>query len=153
MIGTPPSSRPRPPRGEITWVGVLLLALLLGGAYFGKMWGPAYLLHMDVKYTTRATINEGVHQRDDQKLVRSLCDKLAALGHEEVVDEQGRVTSHPLVDVRPGAVTWERDAKATPARLHAAFEYVRAVRYPWTDQVAEKTFSVDITQDIDVPRW
>jgi hypothetical protein len=153
MNGPTSSPRRRRERGEITWVGALLLLLVLGGAYLAYMWGPVYYLHFEVKQATRATINDGVRERDDRVLAATLCSRLAALAHGEELDAQGRVSRVPLVDVRPEDVTWERDTRASPPRLRAAFAYVRAVRYPWTARFAEKTFAVDITQDIDVPRW
>jgi len=152
MIGPPTSSRRRLERGEITWVGAVLLVAVLAAGYLASMWGPVYLVHLDAKQATRGSINDAVREKDDRLLLDRLCRKLAALGDEDVVDAQGRLSRAPMVDVRPQDVTWER-LEGSPPRLHAAFEYVRVVRYPWTDRFSEKTFSVDVTQDIDVPRW
>jgi hypothetical protein len=147
----PPSARLE--RGEITWVGVLLLLLVFGGAYLGYMWLPVYMDHYEAKRLVHGQINEAVKKADDRALVEALCQKLAAIGTEEWLAQDGKLRRGPKVDVRPQDVTWERDRASTPPQVHAAFEYVRVVRYPWTDRYAEKTFTVDITQDIAIPRW
>jgi hypothetical protein len=153
MNGSTSASRRRLERGEFTWVGALFLVLLLGAAYLGYAWWPVYWLHYEVKHATRAAINEAVHQRDDRLLVEDLCRKLRQLGQDELVGPDGRTARVPAVDLEPREVTWERDTRAVPPTLRAAFQYVRVVRYPWTDRTVEKTFSVDIVQDIDIPRW
>jgi hypothetical protein len=153
MKGTTSASRRPLERGQFNWVTAVLLTVLLGGAYLALTWAPVYWLHNQVKQATRAAMHEAVHQRDDQKLVIDLCQALGRLEQFEQEDGRGRVVKVPVVEVAPSEVTWERDVAAKPPMLHVAFQYVREVRYPWIDKSVEKTLSVDLIQDIEIPRW
>jgi len=146
------SSRPLE-RGQVSWVSLVLLLTVVGSVYLGKVWIPVYLVHYEVKHTVREYINRAVKTRNDEELVKNLCQQLAALDTTEEEGEDGRIRRVPSVVVQPSDVTWERDATGPALMLHVAFEYVRVVRYPWLNREQEHLLSVDLTEDISVPIW
>ena len=151
----PPSVRTRchGERGAISWVTLLLLVVLAAGGYAGWAWAPVYVDHYAVKQVVREYANRAVRNLDDRELVREMCKKIALIRQVEGVDDQGRPTRAPAVDVEPEDVTWERDTAASPPTIHVAFSYVRRVTLPGVDRVVEKTFTIDSTSEIDIPRW
>jgi Flp pilus assembly protein TadG len=152
---TRPSSawRRRLERGQFSWVTFVLLSALVGGTYLAIVWVPVYVVHHEVKQVVRAFMNRAVKDRNDQRIVAALCQKLATLDTTLEVDASGRTTKVPTVDVSPSDVTWERDTSSSPPMLHVAFEYVRVVRYPLLDLTDERVMSVDFNEDIEIPKW
>lgn len=140
-------------RGQVSWVTLVLVSALAGGAYLAVVWLPVYLVHHEVRLVVRSHINRAVKDRNDEQIVRSMCFKLGALDSTPSVDASGRAIKVPTVDVSPSDVTWERDTTSTPPMLHVAFEYVRVVRYPFIDRTVEKVMSVDFNEDIAIPNW
>jgi hypothetical protein len=154
MPRPPPSSPPaRLARGGVTWVTVLLVALVAGGGYLGLIYLPVYWLHAEVKQTVRRFMNEAVKNPNDAELVEKMVHKLRTLDSQEVMGDDGNPTTAPTVDVDPKDVTWERDTSRKPPTLHVAFEYTRIVPYPFLHRSTERTLSVDLTQDIGIPDW
>ncbi|MGC3998405.1 MAG: hypothetical protein QM767_13390 [Anaeromyxobacter sp.] len=147
------TSRRARARGQVSWVTLLILGVLVGGGYLGVVWIPVYLVHATVKQTVHMYMNEAVKNTNDAELVRNMTHKLRVLAEEEVVGEDGGVELVPAVDVSPEDVTWEADRESEHRTLHVAFEYTRQVKYPLLDKVTEKTFSIDMTENIDVPDW
>jgi hypothetical protein len=153
MKRSPSASRRPLERGQITWVTAALLLGLVAGGYLAVVWVPVYLVHHEVRQVVHNYINKAVHERNDERLVRDLCQKLQTLDQREGEDARGRPAQVPVVDVEPREVTWERDLEARPPTLHVAFDYVRVVRYPILDRTVEKTMQIDMTGEIDVPKW
>jgi hypothetical protein len=145
------SSRPLAERGAITWVTLLLLLGLGLGGYLAWMWGPAYLVHFEVKQVVREYGNQAVRNPDDRGLVESMVQRIRSLDRVEVMGEDGKVRKEPAVDLRPQDVTWER--LRDPPSLHVAFEYARLVPFPLLERTAERTFRVDVTMDVSRPDW
>ncbi len=140
-------------RGEVTWVGALLLLLVVGGGYLAWVWGPAYVLLYEVKQVVRDYMNQAVHDRNDAELVANMTKKLATLAEVDGLDAYGRPARVPAVAVDPRDVTWERDADAHPPRLHVAFAYERSVTYPFIERTATKVFAVELENDLSLPDW
>lgn len=147
------ASRRRPERGQVSWVSLVLLLLLGGAIYLGRVWIPVYIVHHEVKQTVRDYMNRAVKDRDDATLVAGMCARIAALDETVEIGEDGRPIRTPTVVVTPDQVTWERDTSGSPPMLHVAFEYVRVVKYPWLDRTQERVMSVDFTEDIAIPNW
>lgn len=150
---TPPPPSRRYERGGVSWITVLLLAAAVGAVYLVIVWAPIYIVHYEVKQTVRDHMNQAIKNREDAQLVERMCQKLASLHQETVVDENGAEQRVPAVQVTPTDVTWERDTTVKPPVLHVAFEYVREVRYPYLERVSEWVGSVDFTQELAVPDW
>ncbi len=153
----PGAGRAKPPlrseRGEITWVGLVLLAALGSGAYLGWTWLPLYFDQYAVKQVVRDYMNQAVKNPDDETLRRNMVRKIRLLGEVETVDEYGRRIRLPTVPLDEGAVVWERDAGSQPPTLHVAFDYERQVEYPFLGRKATKVFTVDVTSDLSLPDW
>jgi hypothetical protein len=137
----------------VTWVGLLLLVLLVGGGYLAWVWVPPYLLHFEVKQVVHDYMNRAVHERNDTQLVANMTAKIAALAQVDGFDAFGRPARVPAVVVDPSSVTWERDADASPPTLHVAFEYEMAVTYPFLETRASRVFTVDLENDLTRPDW
>jgi hypothetical protein len=151
-----PSASPRRrtlERGEISWVTMLLLVVLLGVGYLAVVWGPVYLVRYEAKLALQAAINQARKDQNDAELVQRMCSQLASLDTVKVKAADGTVQQVPAVDVAPRDVTWERDNSANPPTLHVAFEYTHQVSYPFLDRVDQKTFSLDMTSEIAIQRW
>jgi hypothetical protein len=151
-----PSALPRlrlDERGGISWVTLLLLVLLAAGGYLAVVWGPIYIVRYEAKVVTGEIANQAVHERDDAKLVKALCDKLGGLAQVKAPEADGSISEVRAVDVRPEDVTWERDASGTPRTLHVAFDYTTSVYYPIFDRFTEKTFTIDMVRDITPVKW
>ncbi len=143
--------RLRPPRGQITWVTVVAVLALAAAGYLATVWVPVWFVHYEVKQVVRDFGNQAVKNPQDRELVESMCHKLRTLDTEQVLDDTGRASKVPVVDVRPQDVTWERGGE--PPTLHVAFEYPRTVRYPLLGRSVEKVMAVDVTMDIARPDW
>jgi hypothetical protein len=149
---TPPTFA-RPARGGVSWVTLALLAALVGGGYAVWMWGPVYLVHVEVKSVVHDYMNRAVRNHDDAKLVEDMIHKLNTLEELEVTGNDGKPARIPTVQLAAQDVTWERDARATPPVLHVAFDYTRPVAYPLLARWTSATFSVDLENDLTVPDW
>ncbi len=143
----------RAERGAVTWVTLLLLAGLAGGAYWLWVWGPVYVVHYEVKQVVHEYINQAVRDRRDAELVQNMVHKLETLALVDGEDASGAPVRVPAVVVDPADVTWERDASAEPPTLHVAFQYERSVAYPFLDRTGTRVFTVDIDGDLSRPDW
>ena len=141
----------RPGERGVTWVSVLLLLLVAGGAYLGWVWLPLYLDHYAVKQVVSDYMNQAVKNQDDAQLVHNMVDKLHALRERDAVDPSGRPARVPAIPVEERAVTWERNQAAKT--LHIAFEYERQVVYPFLNRTEVAVFTVDRSGDISLPDW
>jgi hypothetical protein len=137
-------------RGEITLVGLGMVAAALAGLYLAWMWVPVYVVHYEVKQVVRQLGNQAVHDPHDGPLVEVMVTRLRALDSSERVGDGGERQKVPTVDIAAKDVTWERSADH---RLRVAFEYTRTVPYPLLDRSLERTMSVDLTMDVSAPDW
>ncbi len=153
QASAPSTPRAVTARGGISWVTALLLALLAGGAYLAITWVPVWIVHFQVKQVVHDYMNQAVKNRNDAELVEKMVHKLRTLDEHDAPDEDGELVQVPVVDLDPAAVTWERDADADPPTLRVAFEYTRAVRYPFVERWTEVTLGIDIAKDVAIPDW
>lgn len=153
MPGLSPSSLPRGARGQITWVTMLLLVLLVTGGYLAWVWIPVYVVDFEARQVVRDYMNQAVKNPDDAGLREKMVARLRMLDAIEVPAEDGTPVEVPAVDVASQDVTWERNRDVKPPTLRVAFEYTRVIVYPYLDRQAEKVFTVDLTGDISIPDW
>jgi len=148
---------PRPARagerGQVTWVGLLLLVLVLGAGYLAWVWGPVYVVHYEVKQVVRDYMNQAIHDRNDAQLVAKMTAKIASLAEVDGVDAYGQPARVPAIDLARAGITWQRDAGHNPPTLRVAFDYERSVTYPLLETRATKVFTVDLENDLSVPNW
>jgi hypothetical protein len=150
-MGSPRSPpRPRPPRGEITWVGIALLLGALGAAWLAWVAVPAYMLHLEVKQVVRDFANQAVKSSDDAGLVERMTQRIRALAQVEQPLDDGRLERRPAIDLRPQDVAWER---LPGDQLHVAFDYDRELRLPLLERRLPRRFSVDLTLDVARAQW
>jgi hypothetical protein len=140
-------------RGGVSWVTLLLLALLATGAYLAWVWGPVYVVHYEVTQVVQDLMNRAVKERDDTALVEEMCKRIRALADVEEVQESGEVALVPAVPVYPQQVTWQRDVTSEHRTLYVSFSYTRAVEHPWIGVTVEKTFDVDLENDLTPVSW
>jgi hypothetical protein len=140
-------------RGGITWVSAVLLFLFAGGAYLAITWVPVWFVHVEVKQVVRDYLNQAVKNTNDAQLVANMVHKLRTLHDQEVPGADGELVLEPMIVVDPAAITWERDAGVDPPTLRIAFEYTRAVRYPFVERWTEITLEVDLLKDLAKPDW
>ncbi len=152
LPGRPGSAR-RGERGAITWVTLLLLVLVAGGAYLAWVWAPVYFESYTVKQVVRDYMNQAIKNPDDETLRHNMVMKIRSLQEREVVDQYGRVDRVPSVAIEDRDVTWERDTRSQPPMLRVSFEYAREVAYPVLDRTTTKVFAVDLSNELIVPDW
>jgi hypothetical protein len=143
---------PRGARGQISWVTLLLLTVLVGGGYLGWVYVPLYITDFQAKQVVRDYMNQAVKDRNDERLREWMVEKLRSIDKVEVRAEDGSITKVPVIDISTEDVTWERDSQPPPT-LHVAFTYTRVVQLPFLDRQMEKVFSIDFLEDISVPDW
>jgi hypothetical protein len=153
MLRPPPIPPPRGVRGQISWVTALLLVLLGGGGYLAWIWIPVYVVDFEAKQVVRDYMHQAVKDPDDAGLRERMVARLRLLDTTEAVDAEGQPARLPVVQVAAQDVTWERNREARPPTLRVAFDYVRVVRWPGLDRRTEKTFTVDLTEDVSIPDW
>ncbi|HSN90518.1 MAG TPA: hypothetical protein VLS93_04760 [Anaeromyxobacteraceae bacterium] len=140
-------------RGAVSWVTLLLLALLAAGVYLAWVWGPVYLTHYRVNQVVTETLNRAVKDRNDTQLVEEMCKRIRALAEVEEVQDDGQVELVPAVSLYPQDVTWQRETTSARRVLRVSFSYTRDVVHPWIDRIVEKTFDVDVEFDADPVSW
>lgn len=144
---------PSGPRGQITWVTLLLLLGLASGVYLTYVWGPIWVVNYEVRQVVRDHMNQAVRNPDDSVLVERMATRIRALDTIERLDVHGRLLKVPAIDLRPHDVTWERDRTVQPPLLRVSFSYTREVTYPWLERTVEKTFDLDLEDELGVPDW
>ncbi len=152
LPGRPGSGR-RGERGGISWVTLLLLAVVGGGGYLTWVWAPVYFENYTVKQVVRDYQNQAVKNHDDELLRHNMVLKIRSLSQRDALDEWGRPTRVPSVALEDRDVSWERDTRSQPPMLRVAFEYEREVEYPGLSRVTRKVFVVDLSSDLAVPDW
>ena len=152
LPGRPGSAR-RGERGGVSWVSLLLIALVLGGGYLAAVWVPVYYEAYAVKQVVRDYMNQAIKNHDDETLRRNMVLKIRSLDRRTAVDELGRTVTLPAVPLQEQDVSWERDERSQPPMLRVSFEYAREVEYPWLDRTATKVFAVDLSNEMVVPDW
>jgi hypothetical protein len=152
MLMKVPSARTRRgERGELSWVGLVLLLGLLAGAYLAWVWVPVYVRKQQIEEVVRTSQNAAVKSFDDAALVEDMARRIRALETVEVEGAGGRAERVPLVDLRPEHVTWARNPETRTLRV--AFSYSVDVVYPWIGRTQPYTTDVDLTADVAIPDW
>jgi hypothetical protein len=142
--------RPRPARGEITWVGILLVLLAAGTGWVAWAAVPAYMLHLEVKQVVRDFANQAVKSTGDEALVERMAERIRGLAQVEEPGRDGRPEHRPAVDLRAQDVSWER---LPGDQLHVAFDYERKLPLPLLERRVPRRFSVDLTLDVARAVW
>lgn len=150
-------SSPVPPRrlerGGVSWVTLLLLAALGAGAYLGWIWIPLHFERYTVMQVVRDYMNQAIKNPDDEALKRNMLAKIRSLSQVKGVDAHGNERSLPAIDLDERQIAWERDMSARPPVLRVSFEYERLVKYPVLDRTEVKVFTVDLTNELEIPDW
>lgn len=154
MSGPRFAGRPRRvERGEVSWVTLVLVAVLAGACYLGWVWGPVYVQLLAVKQVVRDTMNQAIKNRDDDGLRRNMVHKIRGLEQVESVDAAGRPVRVPALAVDEREIVWERNEAAQPPTLHVAFAYEREVVYPFLGRTDVRAFEIDLTGDLAMANW
>ena len=138
-------------RGGVSWVTLLLLAVVGGAGYLAWVWLPIYFDHYTVKQVVTDYMNQAVKNPDDAELRRGMVAKIHSLGQIDTVDQWNRPVKVPAIPVVESEVIWQRDVATKSLRV--AFEYERQVHYPFLDRVVVTTLTLDRTGDINRPDW
>jgi hypothetical protein len=150
-LPAPRLRRRRLERGAASWVTVLLVLGLAAGAYAAVVFVPPAVLHYEVKQVVRDYGNQAIKNLNDEQLVRDMMQKIRSLDDVPGVDEAGRKTRIPVIDLQKEDVLWERTKD--PPMLHVAFEYPRTLELPWLDRRIERVFRVDLNMDQKRADW
>ncbi len=152
LPGRPGSAR-RFERGAVTWVGLLLAVLVVGGGYLAWVWAPVYFENYTVKQVVRDYLNQAIKNPDDALLRHNMVLKIRSLDERTALDAYGRTVTVPSVALEENDVSWERDTRSQPPMLRVSFEYERQVEYPLLNRTGTKVFVVDLSNDLTIPNW
>jgi hypothetical protein len=152
LPGRPGSARRRE-RGGVSWVTLLLLAVVGGGGYLAWVWAPLYFENYTVKQVVQDYLNQAIKNPDDEQLRHNMVLKIRSLSEQDALDEYGRPVRVPSVRLEDHEVLWERDTRSQPPMLRVSFEYAREVAYPGLNRTATKVFVVDLSTDLTAPNW
>lgn len=125
--------------------------MVAGGGYLGWVWAPLWFDHYTVKQVVADYANQAVKNLDDALLVRNMVAKIRSLSKVDGVDAAGQPARVPAIPLEEKDVTWERD-QATRS-LHVAFQYERAVVYPYLGRTDVTVFAIDKTYDLNLADW
>src|SRR5690349_14619285 len=143
MCGEPSTRRPRrTERGAVSWVSLVLLAVLVGGGYLAWVWVPLYYDNYAVRQVVADYMNQAVKSRDDADLRARLVQSLEQVAVIDGVDAAGRPAKLPAISVDERDIAWDRD-DATRT-LHVSFGYARQVVYPYLGRTDVKVFAIDM---------
>ncbi len=140
-------------RGAISWVTLLLIAIVVAGGYLAWVWLPVYYENYAVKQVVRDYMNQAIKNPDDAGLLRNMVHKIRSLSQVDGVDQFGHPLAVPAIALEERDVTWERDTRTRPPTLRVSFEYVREVDLPILDRTASKVFAIDLTNELAIPDW
>ncbi len=115
------------------------------------VFGPAMVLHYEVKQVVRDYGNQAVKNPDDAALLEGMLTRIRFLQSVDGVDEAGRRVRTPVIDLTARDVVWERTTQ--PPSLHVEFEYPRTLELPWLDRRLERVYRVDLTMDLTRADW
>jgi hypothetical protein len=135
----------------VSWVTLLLVLGVAAGAYAAVVFGPAMVLHYEVKQVVRDYGNQAIKNLDDAALIESMVSKIRGLQTVDGTDEAGRRVRVPVIDLSRRDVTWERSIQ--PPSLHVEFEYPRTLELPWLDRRLERVYRVNLTMDQTRADW
>jgi hypothetical protein len=138
-------------RGTASWVTLVLVLGIAAGAYAAVVFVPVWVLNYEVKQVVRDYGNQAVKNKDDAALLEGMVQKIRTLQQVDGVDEAGRRTKVPVIDVHKQDVIWERSTD--PLSLHVEFEYPRVLELPWLDRRIERVYRVDLTMDLKRADW
>ena len=138
-------------RGTASWVTLVLVLGIAAGAYAAVVFVPVWVLNYEVKQVVRDYGNQAVKDKDDAALLEGMVQKIRTLQQVDGVDEAGRRTKVPVVDLHKQDVIWERSTD--PLSLHVEFEYPRVLELPWLDRRIERVYRVDLTMDLKRADW
>jgi hypothetical protein len=153
MSGPASPGKSRCERGQVSWVTLLLIAVVAGGGYLGWVWIPLYFELYTVKQVVRDYMNQAIKDRDDEMLRRNMVLKIRSLEQVDTVDDRGHPVRIPAILLDERQVSWERNASAEQPTLRVAFGYERWVVYPILDRTDVKVFEVDLTGDLTRADW
>jgi hypothetical protein len=138
-------------RGGVSWVTLLLVAVVAGGGYLLWVWGPIYIENYTVKQVVKDYANQAIKNPNDAELRAAMVAKIHSLGQIDTVDAYNRPVKVPAIPVVESEVVWQRDVQAKTLRI--AFEWERQVVYPLLDRVTVTTFTFDRTEDLTRADW
>jgi hypothetical protein len=133
-------------RGErgITFVTVLLLLAVLGGAYWVMTFGSAYWENQEVKTLLKEAANLSYHEKSDQRvrefILRRLQSQFPGSGKQAMA-----------LDFDPGDLRIERTE--SPKHINIWLTYSRTVKTPFVDQERSVTFNDFAEQDLSDVKW
>src|SRR5690349_18528302 len=118
MRGPASSRRPRRvERGAVSWVSLVLLAVLVGGGYLAWVWVPLYFDNYAVRQVVADYMNQAIKNRNDAEQRERMLRKIATIARVDGVDASGKPTKVPAIVLDDRSVVWERDDQARTLRI------------------------------------
>ena len=99
----------------MTWVSVLLVILLVGGAYLGSVWLPLWFDHYTVKQVVADYMNQSAKNHDDEQLRRDMVARSAPSSPWRA-SSSGRKVKVPAIPLDEGGVPGSGQRDPHPAR-------------------------------------
>ncbi|WNG36569.1 hypothetical protein F0U60_24865 [Archangium minus] len=130
----------RHPSGKVSFGGLLLLALLVGGVYLGVTFIPFYVDNMDVKEAVAAAHNRAAQGAPDSTLRNTIIERTSQMGSHWEVDQFDNDVLKPGLGLTDEQILIERSGVTGSVRIEVNYE--RQVRLKPTDHVHTLRFHV-----------
>lgn len=137
------------PRG-LTFVTVLVVLAVLGGAFWFFTYGGAYWENMEVKAVLREAANMCYQEHNDERIKDHIFRKLHAM-FDQQVEDHGRIITVMRIDVDRDDLRLERSK--VPEWVHIWLTYNRTVQVPFTGQTRVVQFTDHAEQDLSPVKW
>ena len=109
------------PYGRINLVGLILLAVVVGGIYAVVMIGPVYADNIDVQEAVNQAFNQ-IPRNTDETVRVNLREKLRMVGKHTETDEFNQEKEVPGLGLTDDQIIIERNDPASTVRIEVNYE-------------------------------
>ncbi|MFL5322573.1 MAG: hypothetical protein ACJ790_23130 [Myxococcaceae bacterium] len=137
-------------RGKVGVLHVILLAALLGAAFWGINYGPVYLDNSELKQAAQETFNRAkIKEYPDEQLMRLFFEKSNGGGGNPGVGTHVEVDQYGVSSVKPGLALKTENARIVRDEVHSILsvevDYQRTITL-WPTK-KEKTLTFHIVKE------
>jgi hypothetical protein len=135
----------------LTWVSFLLLVLVVAGAYWAWVFGPAYLDNASVKQICATGANLAYTERNDATLRAWLYNHIREQFAYDYMQANGMPAKGYKIEFEPSDVRLERTA--APALIRIDISYSRTIALPIVGGARTLVFNDHAEQDLSPVKW
>ena len=135
----------------LTWVSFLLLVLVVGGAYWAWVFGPAYIDNLAVKRICATGANLAYAERNDATVRTWLYNNIREQFAYEYMQANGMRAKGYKIEFEPSDVRLERIL--APPLIRIDVSYSRTIEMPILGGARTLVFNDHTEQDLSPVKW